>query len=109
MKKHFIAINSTMAVIVCFSWGQYAWANWYPYDDFNGSAFDTTKWSPFIVGGFSLSETGGNLVLSGTGNAGTPGNIYSTPRGVLFATALDIPSINGGYCIFRFFFIANSR
>lgn len=68
MKKDFSTIIFTMAVIVCFSWGQHAWAAYSTYDDFPGTSIDTSKWTPQASNTLTLSVSGGNLVISGTGS-----------------------------------------
>jgi hypothetical protein len=94
MKKNFIVIIFTMAVIVCFSCGQYAWAAYSTYDDFPGTSIDTSKWTQQATS-LNMSVSGGNLVISGTG---TGSGMYGVPRGNLLATsALDMNSIYGGF------------
>jgi hypothetical protein len=93
MKKNFITLIFTMAVIVCFSWGQHSWA--YVYDDFNGTSIDTNKWTIQANTINSMGVSGGNLVISGTGSGS---GIYGVPRGNLLTTsALDMNSIKGGF------------
>jgi hypothetical protein len=93
MKRKIITTIFTMALIVCFSWGQHAGAAFTAYDEFNGISLDTTLWT-VQANTLNLSVSAGNLNISGDGSGS---GIYGVPRGNLIASNLDMNSINAGF------------